>query len=451
MSRADRKALLIQPPIEDFYATPIRLYPLGILYAAAVLESDGWTVRVLDCLSPLKKKRIALPTKFSYLSPHMKNPHFFRSYYRFGLPVGEILARVREFSPDFVGIASQFTAYFKSVAELVQAIKSNLDVPVVLGGHHASFFAGDVKERTPGVDAVLEGPAEACLPDYLSSSDRFRNPSRQAERTPPLDWKSLRPSHHLAAASVYRIGRKNAVSLSASRGCPHGCEFCSVADMFGRRLAYREVGQVVNEMRWNCRNKNARIFNFEDDNLAFDRKWFLSLLEQVSGDPVLRDVELTAMNGLCHPDLDEDVLTAMVRAGFRRLNLSYVTRTAKLREAYGRPGYGRDFSALVRSARKNGLHVTAYVIIGLPGQTLPEIKDSMDDLFGMGVLVGPSVFYLSPGSPLYDKIRIPDGIRFDWDFHRSSAFAVETETLSRRDLVDLFLYARRRNLETRAA
>jgi radical SAM superfamily enzyme YgiQ (UPF0313 family) len=219
--------------------------------------------------------------------------------------------------------------------------------------------------------------------------------------------------------------------------------------MFGHGVSYREIDQVIEEMRWNHRHREVRIFNFEDDNLASDRRWFVEFLDAVSRDPVLRGVELTAMNGLCHPDLDGDVLAAMAEAGFKRLNISYVTRSADLQKGYGRPGLSRNFDNLARAALRAGLRVTAYVIIGLPGQTYREVKDSLDDLFGLGVLVGPSVFYLPPGSPIFDRICVPGEIRDDWDFYRSSAFAVETETLSRRDLVGLFLYARRRNLENR--
>ncbi len=449
MRTAARKALLVQPPIEDFYTTPIRLYPLGILSAAAVLERAGWTVGILDCLAPPKKRRLPLPGKFAALGPYLNDPLFFKHYHRFGLSDGEIVARIRDFSPDLVGISSQYTAYFKSVEELVRLVKANFDLPVVLGGHHASVFPKIIKERVPLVDAVLEGPAETALPDFLSASGVLGKGAGRTEGVPFADWKEIRPAHHLVAGPDYRIGGKNMVSLSASRGCPHGCEFCSIERMFGRRISYREVGRVVEEMRWNRRKKDVRIFNFEDDNLAFDRTWFRDLLEAVSKDGDLRGVELAAMNGLCHPDLDEDVLAAMARSGFRRLNLSYVTRNAGLRGRYGRPVRGPDFGTLVRAALRAGLHVTAYVIIGLPGQSYREIKDSLDDLFDLGVLVGPSVFYLPPGSRLYERIRVPGAIRADWDLARSSAFAVETETLSRRDLVELFLYARRRNLENR--
>jgi len=46
------KFLLIQPPLEDFYTTPIQLYPLGLLYVAGVLKKPRQQVQILDCLVP---------------------------------------------------------------------------------------------------------------------------------------------------------------------------------------------------------------------------------------------------------------------------------------------------------------------------------------------------------------------------------------------------------------
>jgi radical SAM superfamily enzyme YgiQ (UPF0313 family) len=153
------------------------------------------------------------------------------------------------------------------------------------------------------------------------------------------------------------------------------------------------------------------------------------------------------MNGLCSPTLDKEVLAAMAAAGFKQVNLSYVTHDESLREGYRRPRARGKFEDVVRAAQALGLFVTAYVIIGLPGQTCAEIKKSIDYLLGLGVLVGPSVFYLPPGSELFDKVRVAPEVKDNWDFYRSSAFAVETESLARPELIDLFLYARRRNLE----
>jgi len=446
---AKMRVLLVQPPVEDFYTTAIRLYPLGLLYAAAVLERAGAEVRILDCLNPLHRRTVRMPESFSYLPPAGEIPHFFKGYFRFGISDEEIVSRVRDFAPEAVGISSQFTAYYESVEKFVYLIRKDFGGPVFIGGHHATVFADEIRRRTPEINFVLKGPAEMCLPGWL---EEIRpGPGRPMGLLSPLksaaDWRLLRPAHHLVAGSDFKIGRRHAVSLIAARGCPYSCEFCSVQAMFGRKMAYREARDIREEMLWNYRHKDVRIFNFEDDNLSYDRAWFLNFLAEVASDPALKNIELTAMNGLCFQELDAETLAAMRRAGFRRLNLSLVTRSGGLKDAFCRPSPFREIGPVVRAAQKEKFMITAYVIIGLPGQTYQEVKDSIDSLLALGVLVGPSVFYLAPGSRLYDRMPIPPEIKNDWNLYRSSAFAVETDELSRRQLLDLFLYTRCKNLE----
>jgi len=441
------RVLLIQPPLEDFYTTAIRLYPLGLAYAAGVLRQMGVTVGIFDCLNPLRKRELALPNDFRYLKPFLqKTPFFFRHYYRFGLPDEAVIRAISDFAPDMVGIASQFTAYFQTVAQLAALVKDHTSVPVFVGGNHASVFAAEIRRRAPQIDAILTGPAEASLPAFMAGRLRDRPPTLA-----PLDWHMVVPAHDLLPAGRYRIGRKNYASMTASRGCPYGCDFCSVQSMFGRRIDYRAVQAVIGEMEWNYLNREVRIFNFEDDNLSFDREWFKQLLIAVGDHPVLKGIELTAMNGICYANLDEPLLALMRRSGFRRLNLSFVSRSNRLRQRHHRPESARELEVLIRAAQNMGFMLTVYVIIGLPDQTYDEVRASIDYLLGLGVLVGPSPFYLPPGSALYGRMKLPESIRRNWNLYRSTAFAVETEHLDRDRLVALFSYARGKNLEKKTA
>jgi len=372
----------------------------------------------------------------------MENPYFFKGYYRFGIFDEEIVTRIKTFSPDLIGISSQFTAYYQSVEQLARLIKKNFQVPIFIGGNHATVLKEEIQLRIPEIDYVLAGPAEECVPKFFKKLGFSLHEEH-------MDWRKIKPSHYLLAGDDYRIGKKSYISLISSRGCPYFCEFCAVHLMFGRKINYRPQEDVLEEMRWNYVHKNVRIFNLEDDNLSFDRQWFIEFLKAVSQDSLLKDIELTAMNGICYFTLDEEILTEMRRAGFKQLNLSFVTQSSELKKKYHRPRSLHNLESLVRTAQKLGFFVTVYIILGLPGQTFEEIKDSIDYLLGLGVLVGPSVFYLAPGSKLYDRMQLSPEIKNDWNLYRSSAFAVETEHLNRADLIELFSYARMKNLEKR--
>ncbi len=435
------RILLIQPAIEDFYTTPIRFYPLGLAYAAAVLQQRGHQVKILDSLTPLHKKQRPIPAELGYLTPLFRqNPYLFQRYYRFGAEDSALVRIAAFWQPDLIGISSQFTAYFDQTAGLATALHQQLNVPIFLGGHHATAFDREIKEKLPFVQQVLSGPAETALPGYMHAFDGLP--------ADPVDWRSLQPAHALLENGAYRIGKKCSVSINASRGCPFQCDFCSVHAMFGKAISYRTIDSVLEEMHWNFLHKQVRVFNFEDDNLAWNREWFLQFLHEVQHDPHLRPIELTAMNGLCHAVLDEELLLQMKAAGFKELNLSFVTQDGALQKQHLRPRQG-DFDELVRAARKLGFFITVYVIIGLPDQTYDEVKESIDYLLGLNVLVGPSVFYIPPASRLYEQLDIAEALRRQWSLYRSSAFAVETEHLTRSQLIALFAYARQNNLARR--
>ena len=93
------KILLIQPPVRDFYITPIRTQPLGLAYVAASLIQHGHDVTLLDCING-KKTSIPVPDELGYCTAFY---HFddtgpyklYTGYYHFGMEWKDILARVK--------------------------------------------------------------------------------------------------------------------------------------------------------------------------------------------------------------------------------------------------------------------------------------------------------------------------------------------------------------------
>jgi len=85
------KILLIQPPIEDFYETDIRLQPIGLCYLKGVLNKylPGLDVKILDFHQGYGRKTIPLPKELAYLKPYYPQPDkspfsSFYHYYHFG-------------------------------------------------------------------------------------------------------------------------------------------------------------------------------------------------------------------------------------------------------------------------------------------------------------------------------------------------------------------------------
>ncbi len=422
------RVLLIQPPIEDFYITPIRTYPLNLIYLASALEAAGIEVSILDCLNPLTRRTLAYPKAFDYLKayydPNERGPSkLFGHYYRFGLSDEAILQRIKAFDPAIIGISANFTTYFDTVETLCHKInKAFPSTKIVLGGYHATVFGKAIKQGLPFVD-IISGEGEAALLNMLGGKDSS------------FSFEIFIPDHHLITPTLYQMHRQNMSALVASRGCVKACTFCTVSTMYGRSMRWRTIESIMAEMRTLYDTHNVRVFDFEDDNLSLNRAWFVALLTAIIAK--FKDIRLYAMNGLALETLDQPLLKLMWQAGFRNLNLSLVTAQESEQERLHRGTNNTIFDRVVTEAKSIGFDVTVYFILGLPDQTATDIEETLTFLYEYDVLVAPSVFYPPPGTPLYNNEP--------WIMCRSSAFALNPSTFPRSQQVKIFRRVREMN------
>jgi hypothetical protein len=78
----------------------------------------------------------------------------------------------------------------------------------------------------------------------------------------------------------------------------------------------------------------------------------------------------------------------------------------------------------------------------MPGQTIEEMVDTIIYLMGKKVLIGPSIYYPTPGTPLFERCKSEGILPSHFCQWRSSAFPIETATFNRLDMVTLFRLAR---------
>jgi hypothetical protein len=148
------------------------------------------------------------------------------------------------------------------------------------------------------------------------------------------------------------------------------------------------------------------------------------------------------MNGVSFASLDGELLRWMKRAGFKTINLSFVTTDFSVKEKMRRPGLAIDFKEMLNKVEEVGLNVIAYAILGMPRQTIEEMVDTLIYLMGKRVLIGPSIYYPTPGTDLFRICKEMDILppqSLQW---RSSGLPVETKEFNRLDIVTLVRLAR---------
>jgi radical SAM superfamily enzyme YgiQ (UPF0313 family) len=464
------KILLMQPPIQDFYRTSIRTQPIGLAYLAASLRNHGHEVEIVDCQTE-KKKSIPIPAELSYLRdfyPFNDQSPFklYSGYYHFGIDYEEIEQRIKGSKANIFGISSSFTPYHGEALETARIIKQwDRKKIVVMGGAHVSCDPEGVL-RSPLVDYMILGEGEVRFPLLLEKIAKgqvrnlekidgigYRKVGTTRNRNGEIQINPLQnfiedldsiphPARDLLDPDRYRVRKKRSTMIITSRGCPHGCAYCSAHLVMGTFFRTRTPEAILKEMMECQRQYGIEIFDIEDDNFTFDQeraKQLMNLIIQTFGE---EKIELSAMNGISFASLDEELLKLMKRAGFKTINLSYVSTDIRMKERMKRPRPATEFDKTLSEAEQFGLSVIAYAILGMPGQTVEEMVDTLIYLMGNKVLIGPSIYYPTPGTPLfvrcmYDNILPPH--QSQW---RSSALPIETREFSRIDLVTLFRLAR---------
>lgn len=453
------KVLLIQPPIRDFYDTGIRVQPLGLcmLKAAAGKHVPHVEVLVKDYHQGQGKRSIPLPPELSYLKEYYPYPDTspfctFHHYYHFGASFEEIAREVERERPDLVGISSLFSPYHGEALACAGEIKRRLHVPILLGGAHVSASPLTVMQ-SPQVDFIIRGEGERPFVEFLKAFGS----QQSLDEVPNLGFKrgqeavlnSLEDNFPLEDLplpdlSDLRKGRylfegRPLCFLTTTRGCPHRCSFCSVHLTFREGFRSRSSGNILGEMRQRYA-EGYRVFDFEDDNLTYDRERFMEILTCLGEEHLPGELRLMAMNGISYLSLDGEMLTLMKETGFTHLNISLVSADRVVLSKVRRPHTIEKYLEVVGQAHALGFHITSYQILGIPGETLGTMVETMGLMARLPVRIGASIFYLTPGCPMASGL--PDITERDMVRSRSTGMAVETDLFSRDDLYTLFITAR---------
>jgi radical SAM superfamily enzyme YgiQ (UPF0313 family) len=452
------KVLLIQPPIEDFYDTDVRLQPIGLAYLKAAIKKHLPEVEVIikDYHGGCGRRTVPIPKELRHLSDYYsfadKSPFStFHQFYHFGKSFDEIEAEVAELKPDVVGISSLFTPYFREALETVARVKKRTNAIVVLGGSHASAVPESLLQ-SPHVDYVIRGEGEKALVEFLGHLLNHKS----VEDVPNLAYKHDGEivSNHMAdnfpidelplpdlsdfASSTYTLAGKPMTFMITSRSCPHKCSFCSVHTTFGTNYRRRSLENVLEEIALRYQ-QGYRVIDFEDDNLTYYKNTFKELCRRLIERFPNREMEYVAMNGISYLSLDDELLELMFRAGFTNLNLALVSSDKTVRETTKRPHTIEAYVRVVKKAHQLGFKIVSYQILGLPNETLESMIQTLAFNARLPVLLGASPFYRTPNSPIAHGMDLNED---DFVKARLTALAIETGNFSRDDIYTLFVTTR---------
>lgn len=368
--------------------------PLGVAYLAAVLRREGVEVDILDSTfwsRPLDKYRRAF----------------------------------RAGRYDLVGI-SCMTSMVRDAFEVARLAKeANRSCTVVMGGPHPTAMPEHALS-CPHVDAVALGEGERTVVELVRAGGDFakvpgmayregreirltapREPIGNLDEIPFPTWDLLPMDlylKHWYQLDAVSFGLKG-TNVLGSRGCPFDCTYCqpTLRMLFGHRLRKRSPGNIVAELEELRRRYGIRGFMWLDDTFTIDRRW----VEAVCRALIEADLRLVWGCNVRADFQDLDLLALMKRAGLRIVHVGIETASQRILDEVYRKGITVEGAKrLVRAAKRMGLKVRGYFMLGAPTETLREALKTV--WLAASLPLDDATFSITtplPGTHLYGMTR----------------------------------------------
>jgi len=373
--------LLINPWIYDFAAFNFWSRPLGLLKVAEYLSSFDTEILFIDCTDSGEIKKYGTG---KYRSETVEKGKLLkdipRAYKRYGMPIDEFVKRIKDVAPvDLVFMTSGMSYWYPGVQKATEIVRDILgDVPVILGGIYATLYPEHASANS-GADFIYLGSLNESI-KFVVNTFGFRFRRKQA----------YLPYHKLNLYQTYPFA-----PILTSTGCPFQCSYCAstlLADKWLRRSPEGVVEEVEAFLA-----KGVRDFAFYDDALLVDSEHHIK--------PILRALSLHCPgarfhtpNGLHARFVDHELAWLMNKLNFNNIRLGFETVDSTRQKITGDKVSSEDMKRAAIFLTREGFskkEIGVYLMYGLPGQQLEEVKDGISFLRSLGVSI-----YLTEFSPI---------------------------------------------------
>lgn len=427
--RKINRVLLVEPPrtapIEHMERTrPTAQPPLGPAYIAAVLEKNGYEVKILDAIIEDPNCRTGKRINDKFI--------------RIGLEDHKIAEIIREFKPDIVGASCIVSAKYYDAINICKIAKSiSKDIITVMGGAHPTM----TWEKTitdPDLDYIMIGEADFSTliwirwlegkVDEAELDGVAMKVNGETKHYPKKGYiqdldKVPFPARHLLKLDKYwdvnlphgEATRSPWTTIITSRGCPATCIYCSAQLLWGKKYRGRSAENVLAEIKFLIDTYGIKELLIEDDNFSFDKKRTEKILNGIIDNGW--DISWTTPSGIAIFALTPELLGKIRQSGCHSITLAVESGSQRvLTDIIKKPLLMSKVEEIGREAKKIGLKTKAFYLLGVPGETKMEMEQTIE--VARKLRLDWSCFSITtplPGTALYQLCKDKGYIEGDID------------------------------------
>ncbi|MFX0021931.1 MAG: B12-binding domain-containing radical SAM protein [Candidatus Hermodarchaeota archaeon] len=375
------------------YRDKIKFPVLSLLSLASYLEKEGFKVEILDLnLKLLKNKKI--------------------------------LQEIKEKNPIVIGITS-ITASIYEAYRLAKLIKSNFNIPLIIGGPHATFSDEEVLNESD-FDIVVRGEGEGTLIEIVRAIKEEWNLDNIKGISYKKDGKIIKnesrifindldklpfPARHLVPINKYGT---HAITIMTSRGCPFGCAFCQVPGKDGLKWRYRSATNILEEIKEilkknpylkkvsGPKGKRPIVF-FVDDNFMVSSKRIEEICTQIIEEGIEIYWDANARVDTI-ANISEDLLDLFKKSGCLHLFLGVESGSENTLKSYNKQITKQEALKSAERLKKKGIYFTGSFMLGY----IQEKKSDLNATFQFAKKMDPTtvafrILIPLPGTKIYEK------------------------------------------------
>ena len=418
MEGSGKRILLISP--ERHFPMSNEMYPSGaLLLLGTLLKNRGHTVKIVHMVADK-------------------------------VTMDGIQSIVMDFNPEIIGLTVS-TFQSKHTKILTKYIKTHHEnIQIVIGGPHPSALKQDILNDFPNVDIAVFGEGEKAftaiveeVPLHQINGICYREGSRVISNPPSVLLQELDtlpfPDLNFANLSRYSgphpLGRRPAMCIMASRGCPYSCIFCSKS-VYGSTVRYHSPEYIVSLVEYLHKDFGVKEVFFQDDTFNLNRTWAENTLHQIIQRGLNKTLKFRTSFRVNEKLVDMELLKLMKEAGFWLIFYGVENGNQDMLNRMKKGITIEEIKRAFKLTHEAGIKTEAVFIIGLPGETEDTIKDSIKLWRELkSYRAGFSRAIPFPNTPFEKEARMTGNIICkDYDEYVLDKMMVQTETMTAEQL-----------------
>ena len=358
--------------------------PMGISHLSSALKASGHDVKLFDATKYNlynKINSIDMSLQDSMRKNYIYKPHK-RWYEKIDISLEDFgdtfINSVNSYKPDVIGMSVMTHDVFPLTSYMLKKLEEYNGM-VVVGGV-VPTITPEWFDRSRA-DIVFRGEGEAMFPSICDDPDKYSGGVIDGTTTEINDlvlpdWDIFDDMYFYwpFGKNVYRFGR-----FDRTRGCPNRCQYCVYSsDTYPesmKKVRSKTNDRMISELVTYKDKYSLEFVTFNDDNFLCgnteENEEFLNMYKIEVNLPYIISAHASTINS--------KTARALSKSGCAHVSIGVESGSSRIRkEILKRTTRDHDIVNAFHLLRDNKIHTSSLNMIGLPGETEDDFKDTLE-------------------------------------------------------------------------